>query len=169
MGPISTGFAVACWIVLGITLAGALLRTQGLQVFGVAAFVFVMFWGSMAASEQMAPPFSMAHYALQDSALIAMIWWTWGPRRHVWRIAVAGLLLVQLGFHATYWGIYLSGDDSLPTLRAYIFCNNAAFAGILLALAFRGAGHVLAGLDDLFDGSDLTWGRDMVRSHGHPG
>jgi hypothetical protein len=169
MGPIATAFGVACWIVLGITMAGALLRSQGLQVFGVAAFVFVMFWGSMAASAQMEPPFSMAHYPAQDAALIALIWWTWGPRIHAWRIAVAGLLLVQLGFHATYWGLYAVGNHDINTLRAYILCNNVAFAGILLALAFRGAGHVLAGLDDLFDGADLTWGRDMVRAQGLPG
>ena len=169
MGPIATGFGLACWIVLGITFAGALLRTKGLQVFGISAFVFVMFWGSMAASEQMPPPFSMSHYAVQDAALIAMIWWTWGPRPHVWRIAVVSLLLLQLGFHAVYWGLYGAGATDLGTIRTYILCNNIAFAGILLALAFRGAGHVLAGLDDLFDGSDLTWGRDMVRAQGLPG
>lgn len=147
MGPVAISFAVACTVVLGLTFFGAMVRTKGLHPFGAAAFLFVMFWVSRGVSDQVGgPPWSMLHYPVQDVILLAMVWHVWGEGRALWKPAVAILLLLELGFHASYWGAWLNGDYSLATLRHYIFLNNAAFAGVLFALGFAGVDNVARGL-----------------------
>lgn len=153
MGPIATGFSIACWITLGITMCAGLMQTRGLQVFGAAAFVFVMFWASRALSASIGPPLSMSIYPLQDFCMIGMLWMTRTHRPEAWRVIVAWLLLLQLGFHATYWLVNLTGHHDLDTLRTYILLNNLGMAGILLTLSAQGARCVLAGVSDLHFGS----------------
>ena len=155
MGPIATGFGIACWLTLGLTMAAALMQSRGLQVFGAAAFVFAMFWASRAVSASLGPPWSMAHYPAQDAAMIGLLWFTWGHKSELWKLTVAWLLLLQLGFHATYWLVWLTGGHDVETLRTYILLNNVGMAGILLTLSLQGALIVLAGLPDLFAGDPV--------------
>lgn len=152
MGPIATAFSVACWITLAVTMVAALMTAKGLQVFGAAAFVFAMFWASRAVSASVGPPWSMAHYPLQDACMIGLLWFTWGHKSESWKVILAWLLLLQLGFHATYWLVWLEGMRDLPTLRTYIMLNNMGMVGILLTLATQGARIVLAGLPDFHPG-----------------
>lgn len=148
MGPVSMWFSVAVCGCLAVCLAAAHVRTQALQLFGAASFVFVMFWVSRAVSSMLWPPWSLAHYPLQDAALILLLWLT-GGRSEYWKVIVSILLTVQLGFHSAYWSVWLLGGADVDFLRTYILLNNLGFAGILLALTARGVGHVLAWSGDL--------------------
>lgn len=149
MGPISTAFAFACFATLMICLGAALVRTRALHLFGTAGFVFVMFWVSRAVSELLPPPWSMAHYSLQDVVLIAMLWYSVAGRIDKWKAVVGLLLLAQLGFHTAYWGLYITGQADITSLRQYIFLNNLGLAAILLSLSVEGVRDVLGWVLDL--------------------
>jgi hypothetical protein len=149
MGVVSSSFALACCLTLAICMWAALVRTRALHLFGAAGFVFVMFWVSRAVSAFADPPWSLGHYSLQDVALIALLWWTWGGRHEWWKATVGLLLLAQLGFHTAYWGLYITGSADLSSLRLYILLNNIGLAGILLSLSVQGVRDVLASLSDL--------------------
>lgn len=143
MGPISTGFAFACCATLMICMGAALVRTRALHLFGAAGFVFVMFWVSRAVSQVLSPPWSMVHYSVQDLVLIGMLWYSVSGRIEWWKAAVGLLLLAQIGFHTTYWGLYVTGLADITSLRQYIFLNNVGLAAILLSLSVEGARDVL--------------------------
>jgi hypothetical protein len=167
MGTISSSFAIACVACLLICMIAAYIRTGALNLFGAAAFVFVMFWVSRAVSASLSPPWSLSHYPLQDVVLLALLWATKGANREWWRVGVAFLLVLQLGFHAGYWALYVSGATDLHTLRGYILLNNLGLAGILLALSLRGIGHVAVGLADLHRLNGVSWlgGVDSYSRH----
>lgn len=143
MGPISTGFAFACCATLMICLGAALVRTRALHLFGAAGFVFVMFWISRAVSHVLTPPWSMVHYSVQDLVLIGMLWYSVSGPIEKWKAAVGLLLLAQIGFHTTYWGLFVVGFADISSLRQYIFLNNVGLAAILLSLSLEGARDVL--------------------------
>lgn len=147
MGPISTGFAFACCATLMICLGAALVRTRALHLFGTAGFVFVMFWVSRAVTEVLDPPWSMAHYSVQDAILIGMLWYCAKSPVEWWKAVVGLLLLMQIGFHTTYWGLYITGMADISSLRQYILLNNLGLAAILLSLSVEGARDVLGWAD----------------------
>lgn len=157
MGVVSTSFAFACGACLLICMAAAYMRTGALNLFGAASFVFVMFWVSRAVSASLSPPWSLAHYPVQDVAMLGLMWATWQKPSAMWRVAVSFLLLLQLGFHAGYWALYVAGATDVHTLRGYILFNNLGMAGILLALSLQGVGHVLAGIADLRRSEPVLW------------
>ncbi|MDO9334925.1 MAG: hypothetical protein Q7T61_00860 [Caulobacter sp.] len=156
MGPISTGYAFACCGTLMVCMGAALVRTRALHLFGAAAFIFVMFWISRAVSIELDPPWSLAHYPLQDVILIAMLWATAGGRIEWWKAMVGLLLLAQLGFHTAYWGLYITGNADVSSLWQYIFLNNVGLAAILFSLSVEGARDVLG------------WAADLRRVNGVP-
>ena len=167
MGPISLSFAWAVCICLGICMAAGIMRTGALQLFGAAAFVFVMFWISRAVSGVTSPPWSLAHYPLQDVTMIGLIWLTWGRRAELWKVATSWLLMLQLVFHAGYWLAVVTGRADHGMLWTYILLNNLGMAGILLVLTMKGVGHVLVGVADLYLGAPLPWA-GSVDHHSRP-
>lgn len=152
MGPIATAFSNALWVTLGITMLAALLRTRALQLLGATSFIFGMFWLTQAIKDTSGPPWSMAHYAPQDLATIALLLITWGERRDLWKLAVSGLLLLQIGLHATFWGLFVANLTPTPVLWWYIAANNLGLAAILAVLGGTGGFHVFVGLRDLWHG-----------------
>jgi hypothetical protein len=149
VGPISTAYSFACCATLMICLGAALVRTRALHLFGTAGFVFVMFWISRAVSEVFDPPWSLGHYAVQDAALIGMLWYSAAGRIEWWKAVVGLLLLAQLGFHTAYWGLFITGLADITSLRQYIFLNNVGLAAILLSLSVEGARDVLGWASNL--------------------
>lgn len=149
MGVVSTSFAFACCATLTVCLGAALVRTRALHLFGTAGFVFVMFWVSRAVSQVLDPPWSLAHYSVQDVALIGLLWYSASGKIEWWKAVVGLLLLAQLGFHTAYWGLYVTDLADISSLRQYIFLNNLGLAAILLSLSVEGARDVLGWAADL--------------------
>lgn len=164
MGEVATLYAIATSGALLVCIVATLLRHEAHQLFGAAAFVFVMFWMTKAIAVKVGLPWSTAHYAAQDLALVGLLAITWGKRHEWWKSVLVVLLVAQLGFHAAYWGAYIMGAAEGAVLWRYILANNVGYALILLVLTIRGGAHVVAGVGDLLRSAGRV--RGWSRPHG---
>lgn len=144
-------FAIAVGAVLLLTMWAAKVEAKAHELLACASVITMWFavkhmldagqhW--LFPGTPPVPPWTMAHYPVQDLSLIAMCWIAWRREKtlaNIWKPILAVLFLCQLAGHVRYW---VDRDPSVYALWVYIVINNVLFALELGVIGAVGGGYV---------------------------
>jgi hypothetical protein len=130
-------------VMAAVCLLAVILDHEAVDLAGAAMTVFVFTVMSRMVSADLDPPWSMAHWPVQDLICVGVAWW--GHRRSPrwWTRSLAQAFTIQLGAHVLYWGvIFLKGSASWIETVSYLWIINGLFVIELLILTGAGGGRV---------------------------
>lgn len=140
---VTTLYQAGTVIMAAVCLLAVVLDRAAVDLAGAAMTVFVFTVLSRIVSADLDPPWSMAHWPMQDLICVVVAWW--GHRRSPrwWTRGLAGAFTIQCGAHVLYWAvIFLKGSASWAETTAYLWLINGLFVVQLAILTGAGGGRV---------------------------
>lgn len=146
---VTTLYQTATVVMAMVCLLAVILDKSAVDLAGAAMVVFVFTVMSRIVTDELDPPWSVAHMPMQDLICVAVAWWGHKRSPRWWTQALALAFTAQLGAHTVYWGAFtLTGDVSWLRTTAYLWVINSLFVVELLILTSAGGGHVAAYVRD---------------------
>ena len=154
-------FAIAVLIPLLLNGVASRFDFRGfVDAFGLSVMV-LMFWAlTNVMAALLEPPASKALHPLIDFIGLSICIITWRSHKEWFKLALAGLFLVQMGLHATFWVEWATQPHG-SLLYTYALTLNITWLMELVVLALPGGGYVV--------GRAIDWGIRDRRVHHRAG
>ena len=140
-------FGLACMAVYAInSYAAANARPRYIDAQGCAVMLTMAYGLSNGITFVYGLPDAILAYPLIDLVLTWMVMRAWFRERRMWKLGLAGLLVVQLTAHAAFILAWQNGNASAVGLWYYASLINGTFALQLLTVGSSGVSYVLGRL-----------------------